>query len=158
MSNKSPKTVVTSKEKAWAAFSEYVRVKECLESTGLAFVGVCFTCQRRFHISMLDAGHCFGGRRNARLFDIMCVRAQCRTWCNRMRHGEPEKFKKRLAEIYGEEWVENRRIRGLRVIKDNQIDWAKLQKGVERMRNTLFRKYGFKTFGEILRESENLRG
>ena len=82
----------------------------------------------------------------------MCVRAQCRTWCNQMKHGEPEKFKKRLSEMYGEEWVENRKIRGLRVIKDNQIDFDKLRRGIERMRDKLFRKFGYKTFGEILRE------
>jgi len=151
MVNKSPKTAVTTKEKAWKALSEYVRVKCCLETTGLAFVGRCFTCDRQFHINFLEAGHCFGGRRNARLFDILIIKAQC-GFCNRTRNGEPQKFKKKLAEIHGEEWVENRRIRGLRTIKDSQIDYEKLLRGIERMRDKLFRHYGYKTFGEILRQ------
>lgn len=133
--------------------SQYIRVKACLESTGTAFLGICFTCQRQFHINYLEAGHCFAGRRNARLFDVLITKAQC-GYCNRYKNGEPVKFQKRLAEIHGEEWVEKRKIRGLRVVKDHQIDYVKLQRGIERMRNKLFRKHNYKTFGEILQEGK----
>lgn len=153
MANKSPKTAITPKQKAWRAMSQYVRVKACLESTGLAFVGRCFTCQRQYHINFLEAGHCFGGRRNARLFDVLIIKAQC-GFCNRAKNGEPVKFKKRLIEIHGKKWVENRKVRGLRDIKDNQIDYVKLQQGIERMRDKLFREFGYKTFGEILQEGK----
>jgi len=150
--NKSPKSATTTKDKAWKAMSEYIRVKGCLETTNTAFVGVCFTCDRRFHISYLEAGHCFSGRRNARLFDVMIIRQQC-TWCNRIKHGEEAKFKKKLAAIHSEEWVVQRKIRGNRVIKDNQVDWDKLLAGIKRMRDTLLRNHGYKTFGEILKEA-----
>ena len=131
--------------------SEYVRVHDCLKSTGLAFAGVCFTCGKRFHIVYLQAGHCFSGRRNAVLFDVLCLRAQC-SYCNETLDGRPKKFKKLLADLYSEEWLDNRNRRRHRFIKDNQIDFDKLQRGIERMRNNLLRKYGYKTFGEVLRE------
>lgn len=153
MPNKSPKSAKTPKEKAWEAFSHYIRVKGCLETTGLAFIGTCFTCGRRCHINYLQAGHCFAGRRNARLFDILTVKQQCRD-CNMINRKAPARFKKKMVKIYDEEWVENRRIRGLRVIKDKSVNWGKLQKGIERMRDRLFRKYGYKTFGEILQEGK----
>lgn len=151
--NKSPKTAVTPKQKAWEVMSQYVRVKCCLETTGLAFVGRCYTCQRRYHINYLEAGHCFGGRRNARLFDSLIIKAQC-GYCNKTKNGEPKKFKKRLDETYGKGWSEQRRIRGLRIIRDNQVDWSKLRVGIERMRDKLFRKHGYKTFGEILQHAK----
>jgi len=152
MANKAKKTAVTPKDKAVKAMSEYIRVKNCLETTGLAFVGLCYTCQRRYHINYLEAGHCFGGRRNARLFDVMIIRPQC-GYCNRFNHGEPDKFKARLAQEHSKEWVDLRKIRGLRVVSDNQIDYVKLQKGIERRRDKLFRKHGYKKFTEILQQA-----
>ncbi len=149
--NKSPKQAKTPKDRAWAAMSQYIRTKECLETTGFAFLGFCFTCERRFHINYLEAGHCFGGRRNARLFDSMCIHNQC-GYCNKILHGNTVKYKAKMIKLYGEDWYENRRIRGLRAIKDNQVDWEKLLRGIERMRDKLFRRYGYKTFAEILRE------
>ena len=150
--NKSPKYAKTPKEKAWKAMSEYIRVKNCLETTGLAFVGHCYTCRRRFHINYLEAGHCFGGRRNARIVDVMIIKPQC-AYCNRIRNGEPKIFKNRLAQKYGQEWVDKRRARGMRVVTDMQVDWVKLQKGIEQMRNKLFRKHGYKTCSEILQQA-----
>lgn len=152
--NKSPKSGTTPKQKAWEAMSQYIRVKCCIETTGFAFVGHCYTCRRRYHINYLEAGHCFGGRRNARLFDVLIIKAQC-GYCNRYKSGEPAKFKERLAETYGAEWVERRKARGLRVLTDSQFDWIKLQKGIERMRNNLFKKHGFKTFSEILQVAKS---
>ncbi len=64
------------KKKAWDAMSIYIRTKECLETTGLPFVGVCFTCDKRFHIDALDAGHFVSGRRNAVLFEENGVHIQ----------------------------------------------------------------------------------
>lgn len=64
-----------AKADAWSEFSRFIRVRDCLETTGLAFVGVCITCGRRFHIRYLQAGHCLPGRSNAKLFDEKLVHA-----------------------------------------------------------------------------------
>ena len=142
----------TERDKASEEMMHYIRVMRCLETTGLAFVGVCFTCERRFHIEYLDAGHFKPGRRNAVLFDVMCIRLQC-NYCNVMRHGQPEIFKKKLIKLYSKEWVEERERRAKRTIPDNKIDYKKLRAGIKRMTENIYRKYGYKTFGEILQES-----
>jgi len=95
----------TPKSKAWAAFSRYIRTRDCLNTTGLAFVGICVTCDRRFHIRALQAGHCLPGRSNAKLFDEELVHAQC-VFCNMHRHGESKKYRAKMAAKYGVERFE----------------------------------------------------
>jgi len=143
----------TARDKASDDMMHYIRVMRCLETTGLAFLGVCFTCERRFHLEYLDAGHFISGRRNAVLFDIKCIRLQC-NFCNVINHGQPKIYKKKMVELFGESWVEERKRRAKRVIKDSQIDYAKLRAGIKRMTEKIYRKYGYKTFGEILQEGK----
>ena len=81
---------------AWNSFSQYIRAKRCLETTGYAFVGICVTCGRRFHISYLDCGHCIAGRGNGLLFNERRVDIQCRQ-CNRTWNGRLKKFRQILA-------------------------------------------------------------
>jgi len=139
----------TAREKAIEELGHYIRVRDCLKTTAVVFVGVCITCNRKFHIDNLDAGHFISGRRNAVLFDILGIHIQC-TYCNQMMHGCHKKYRKIMVERHGEDWVENREIRAKRVIKDSQIDYDKLLKGLKRMNINLMRKHGFKTFSEIL--------
>ena len=142
----------TERDKASEDMMHYIRVMRCLETTGLAFVGICFTCDRRFHIEYLDAGHFKSGRRNAVLFDVMCIRLQC-NYCNVMMHGQPNIYKKKLTKLYGKKWVKERERRAKRTIPNNKIDFVKLRAGIKRMTEKIYRKYGYKTFGEILQES-----
>jgi len=141
----------TDRDRASEEMMRYIRVRRCLETTGLAFVGICFTCERRFHIEYLDAGHFISGRRNAVLFDVKCIRLQC-NFCNVINHGQPQLYRKKMIKLFGKEWVEERKRRAKRVIKNNQIDFAKLRAGIKRMTEKLYRKHGYKTFGEILQE------
>ena len=131
----------------------YMRIKRCLESTGKAFVGYCITCSRKFHIEYLQAGHFISGRRNAVLFDVMCIHNQC-NYCNVIEHGRHKTYRKIMVAKHGEEWVLNREYRSKRVIKNNQIDFIKLRKGIKRMLEKIYRKHGYRTFGEILAESK----
>lgn len=144
----------TDRDKASEEMMRYIRVKRCLETTSLAFTGICFTCERKFHIEYLDAGHFISGRRNAVLFDVMCIRLQC-NYCNVMMHSQPKIYKKKMIQLYGEEWVENRKRRAKRTIPNNRIDFAKLRKGIKRMTQKIYRKHGYKTFGEILQEGRD---
>ena len=142
----------TERDKASEEMMHYIRVMRCLEATGLAFVGVCITCERRFHIEYLDAGHCISGRRNAVLFDVMNIYNQC-NYCNVQMHGRRKLFEKKLIARYGQEWMDNRIRRSKRTIPNNKIDYKKLRAGIKRMTENIYRKYGYKTFGEILQES-----
>ena len=142
----------TERDKASEEMMHYIRVMRCLETTGLAFVGVCITCERRFHIEYLDAGHCISGRRNAVLFDVMNIYNQC-NYCNVQMHGRRKLYEQKLIARYGQEWMDNRIRRSKRTIPDNKIDYKKLRAGIKRMTENIYRKYGYKTFGEILQES-----
>lgn len=93
------KKVTGPAKKAWDRFSQYARVKRCLETTGLPFVGVCVTCGCRRHIRYLDCGHCIAGRGNAILFNERRVDAQCRH-CNQVLDGRLKKFQLILAKRY----------------------------------------------------------
>ena len=138
------------RDKAAKEMQKYIRVKRCLEATGLAFVGHCVTHgTHRYHISYLEAGHFMGGRRNAVLFDVMGIYNQC-GHCNRTNHGEHKKYRKFLVKKHGEEWVLNRERRAKRTIPNVQIDFKKLRAGIKRMTEKMYHKYGYKTFYEIL--------
>ena len=143
----------TERDKASDDMMHYIRVMRCLEATGLAFIGICITCERKFHIDSLQAGHCISGRRNAVLFDVMNIYNQCYC-CNVIMHGRRKKYEQMLVDRYGQEWMDNRKRRAKRVIHNDQIDFVKLRKGIKRMTDKIYHKYGYKTFSEILQESK----
>lgn len=66
-----------AKDKAWDAFSAYIRARDCLRFTGDTTEGMCITCKRGFDYKQLQAGHFVGGRGNAVLFDERLVYSQC---------------------------------------------------------------------------------
>jgi len=138
------------KKKAWDEFSRYVRMRDCLKTTGLPFVGICITCWRRFHISYLQAGHFIAGRRNAILFDERGTNAQCK-WCNETKHGEPKKYKVVMIERYGKKKVDQMIIDAKKVIQDKDMDFGQITKTYRMKYEALLRKHGFKTYGELLK-------
>ena len=66
-----------AKDKAWTAFSKYIRTRDCLRFTGDPTEGKCVTCNRLYPITQLQAGHFIPGRGNAVLFDERLVYSQC---------------------------------------------------------------------------------
>lgn len=76
----------TAKDKAWKAFSDYIRLRDCLATTGTPDNCVCVTCNVRGDDSWkpyakIQAGHAVGGRGNAVLFHEEIVNGQC-SYCN----------------------------------------------------------------------------
>ena len=81
------KTRSQLKDKAWKAFSDYIRLRDCLATTGTTTHAICITCKVRGDNSWkeykdIQAGHAIGGRTNAILFHEELVNGQCR-YCNR---------------------------------------------------------------------------
>lgn len=76
---KSPRAI--AKDRAWDAFSLYVRTRDCLRFTGDPEQGMCVTCRGKFPRSKLQAGHFVAGRGNAVLFNEQIVYSQC-GYCN----------------------------------------------------------------------------
>ena len=70
-----------AKEKAWEAFSVFIRTRDCIRFTGDPTQGKCVTCKALKPFKELQAGHFVGGRGNAVLFNEQIVYSQC-GYCN----------------------------------------------------------------------------
>lgn len=66
-----------AKEAAWAAFSIYIRTRDCIRFSGDPTLGKCVTCNIAKPFKELQAGHFIQGRGNAVLFDDRLVYSQC---------------------------------------------------------------------------------
>lgn len=81
-------------------FSQYIRTRDCLLTTGTKENGKCVTCGRVYPFKDLQAGHAIGGRCNSILFDEQLVNAQCVS-CNLFRYGRQAEYSVWFIEKYG---------------------------------------------------------
>ncbi len=95
----------TVKGKAWRAFSKYIRLRDCLMTTGTPDRGRCITCSFEFPFNQLQAGHFIPGRHNANLFSEEGVHSQCRS-CNIWGHGKPLEYRRAILDLYGKGYDE----------------------------------------------------
>jgi hypothetical protein len=104
----------SQKEKAWKAFSYYVRIRDSLATTGSTDYCVCITCEVRGDtapkpFASIQAGHAVGGRRNAVLFHEEIVNGQC-NYCNGQSNGclagDYGNYAIALIKRYGIEYTE----------------------------------------------------
>ncbi len=95
------KTLSKVKKDVWDnAFSPYIRTRDCLKTTGCASWGLCFTCGKRYHYKLLQAGHFIPGRHNANLFSERGVHAQCYN-CNINLKGNTLQYRRQIIGYYG---------------------------------------------------------
>lgn len=102
---KRPKVSIL-KKKVWGIFSKYIRLRDCLLTTGSPEYGECFTCDFSGHISELQAGH-FVPKHSGNYFSERGVHAQCRI-CNLYgRNGQaagmPHEYRRQIVKLYGED-------------------------------------------------------
>ena len=101
LKKKQPK-ISTLKKKIWKIFSEYIRLRDCLNTTGLPDYGKCITCSKTIPKTLLQAGHFISGRHNAGLFSERGVHAQCYN-CNINLKGNTLEYRRKIIELYGED-------------------------------------------------------
>lgn len=94
-------TVATMKVRVWKTFSEYIRKRDCLCSTGSLEYGECITCDNQFEYKDLQAGHFIAGRHNGNLFSERGTHAQCKQ-CNCFKGGMPLEYRRQIVKLYGE--------------------------------------------------------
>jgi hypothetical protein len=100
-----PKGKVTKlKEEAWEWFSKYIRLRDCLITTGDKEYGKCFTCDKTYPFAKLQAGHFVGGRSKPVLFNEEIVHAQC-VGCNLFKKGNYEAYTEKMLDLHGEKKV-----------------------------------------------------
>ena len=100
------KSISTLKKKAWTLFSLYIRRKGMSHDE----TNVCYTCGKRYHYKLLQAGHFIGGRHNNNLFDERGVRPQCYN-CNINLKGNTVEFFRRMQQEVGDEVIDDLRRR-----------------------------------------------
>ena len=91
----------TIKDRAWRAFSKFIRLRDCLKTTGTLTYGKCITCGKLLNIGFCDAGHFVSRRYNSTLFDEKNCHLQCR-YCNRFLNGNPLEYRRQITKLYGE--------------------------------------------------------
>jgi len=143
------------KSKAWDEFARWIRVKGCIESTGIPFVGVCITCGKRFHISFLDAGHLIPGRRNAVLLHEEAVNPQCRI-CNQGKHGCNKKYRAIMEAKYGCKQVDQWYIDSKKLIHDRDMDFEGKRAMYHARTRALLLVHGYSDFDDMMRGSRGI--
>ncbi len=95
----------TIKRRAWYTFSQFIRTRDCLGTTGTIERGKCITCGEVFPFKDLQSGHFIPGRHNANLFSEKGTHAQCRS-CNIWGHGKPLEYRRAIIDLYGKGYDE----------------------------------------------------
>ena len=89
----------------WNICSRYVRLRDCLKTTGTKEWGHCVTCGKLYHYKKLQAGHFTSGRVDAVLFEESGIHAQCYR-CNIERSGEWPTYYRFMQNEYGQDEIE----------------------------------------------------
>ncbi len=93
-------SISSVKKKVWVLFSKYIRMRDCLKTTGSPDYGECISCGETKPIRLLDAGH-FIPKKNSNYFSERGVNAQCQS-CNRYHSGRQLDYRRGIIERYGE--------------------------------------------------------
>jgi len=106
--NKKQPKLKTIKRKSWKLFSEFIRRRDCLRTTGLEDYGKCISCQKIIPRTLLQAGHFIPGRHNANLFYERGCHSQCYN-CNINLKGNTLAYMDALIKLYGQGIIEELR-------------------------------------------------
>ncbi|MDC7221576.1 MAG: recombination protein NinG [Spirochaetales bacterium] len=114
-----------NEKKARSLYSKLVRVKGCLNTTGTAEFGKCFTCGRVFPFEVLQCGHFVSGRTSALFFEPTNAHIQCPE-CNCTKGGNLEIYHEKMIRKYGEKEVERLESMRHKIIKMYESDYREL--------------------------------
>lgn len=114
-----------NEKKAKAIFSQYVRLRDCIITTGSTDYGKCITCGEVKSISELHCGHFVSGRSNSLFFEETNSHCQCSV-CNTSKGGNPEVYRMKMIKKYGLQEV--KRLESLRhvPVKIRESDFLEL--------------------------------
>lgn len=119
---RSKSSKLKAKEKAWKAFSIFIRTRDCIRFTGSTDRGMCITCKREYPIKQLQAGHFIAGRGNAVLFDEDAVYSQC-YGCNVGRSGAHVQYFLFMEKEHTRAYLEEIIRRSNETIKYTELDY-----------------------------------
>lgn len=105
LKKRSDRPIPKLKREAWAIFSRYIRLRDCLKTTGLPNMGACLTCGTIHDFKNLQAGH-FRHASNNTYFDEKNVHAQDAR-CNKWLHGCLDLYASHILNMYGQETLDD---------------------------------------------------
>ncbi len=104
-----PLTVGKAKERAWKAFSTYIKLRDALKTTGTLTHCKCITCGKVFPIeyqadgAYIQSGHAIDGRGKNILFDEDLTNGQSST-CNCVHNGRLPEYAAIMIRKFGQDW------------------------------------------------------
>lgn len=93
------------KDKAWNEFSRFIRLRDCLKTTGTIDQGICCTCNKLVNFKDSQASHFIPGRHNAVLFSEKGVNLACYA-CNISKHGNIHAYWLWMEKHYGRRTID----------------------------------------------------
>jgi len=98
------KSVKKLKKECRELLSRYVRLRDCLRTTGTLTYCKCISCMKVIDYKTAQAGHLVDCRHSATLFDLLNVNAQCPR-CNIWLDGNILQYRRALVALHGEDVV-----------------------------------------------------
>jgi len=119
-------TLRSAKKKAWSEFSKFIRLRDCLKTTGSPHEGICITCGAKIPYKGSQAGHFISSRCNSVLFEEDLVNLQC-YGCNIGLNGNYIPYSIKMIKEHGLEWVEEKQLLKKRIMKRTINDYQTLE-------------------------------
>jgi hypothetical protein len=110
--------IQSTKKRAEKIFHTYIRMRDCLETTGTLTRGRCFTCNKVYPVDALEAGHFY---HNGNDFDERNLHAQC-THCNHFLSGNGVEYYPKMLSKYGQEVIDELKAKK-RQIQKPTLEW-----------------------------------
>lgn len=117
------------RNKAWEAFSKFIRLRDALKTTGDPDFLICITCKRRWKTNgryCAQAGHFVAGRNNSLLIDEKFVNGQCPI-CNVHLRGNIVLYEREMIKRYGKKAVEEVKDRSLETVQMKNYQWKEIE-------------------------------
>ena len=122
--------ISTLKRKVWKVFSAYIRLRDCLRTTGLPDYGKCITCSKTVPRKLLQAGHFISGRHNANLYSEKGTHAQCYN-CNINLRGSTLEYRRQIIQMYGKDYDGVLEYEAQQILKFTVPDLEELKQDLE---------------------------
>ena len=126
MKDEAKNTITYLKNKAWKAFSKYIRLRDAIKTTGTKEYCVCISCNKKTEFALIQAGHLISGREGSVLFDEEIVNGQCYR-CNMHLKGNYEPYLEKMIQRHGLERVEEMLAQKKEVRKYTREDYKEIE-------------------------------
>jgi hypothetical protein len=135
------KTLGKLKKEVRVVFSQYIRLRDALKTTGTPDYCNCITCTRLIPIKEAQAGHFIDCRHSSTLFDETNVHSQCAR-CNVYLDGNILEYRRQIIKLYGEGYDVQLEDKAMGMKQFSRDELLKLKEGFTQKIKKLKEEYG----------------